>query len=95
MCVCVWMDVCICAWMDVCVCVCACVCVCVDVCAHVCMCVDVHVCTIVWIYVGRKNSSTLDSFPGSHQAWNNAVLTSMTESGLGTSCKITEQKTVD
>ena len=29
---------------------------------YVCVCMHVHVGTIVWVYVGRRNSSTLDSF---------------------------------
>ena len=62
MCVSVWMNVCICACMYVCVCGCVCVCMCGCVCVCVCVCMHVHVCTIVWVYVGRRNSSTLDSF---------------------------------
>ena len=38
--------------------------------------VSVHVGVYVCVCVGRKNSSTLGSFPGSHQGWNNAGLTS-------------------
>ena len=41
-------------------------CVCVCVCAHVSMC----------MCLGRQNSSTRGSFPGSHRGWNNAALTS-------------------
>jgi len=61
----------LCVWMCVCVCVCVCVWMCVCVCMHV------HVCTIVWVYVGRKNSSTLT------HSWNNAGLTCMTEIWIG------------
>ena len=56
-----------------------CACTCVWVCEHVC----------VSVWVGRKNSLTLDSFPGSDWVWNNAGLTSTTrlKSGWGTFAK--------
>ena len=59
---CVCMDECVRLCVDGCVCVCVCVCgcVCVWMCVCVCMCMCVRLCG--YMYVGRKNSSTLDSF---------------------------------
>ena len=65
----------VCVCVCVCMCVCGvCACLCVGACVCVCMCMSKHMCQ--------------GSFPGSHQAWNNAGLTSTTRlnSGLGTFC---------
>ena len=68
---------------------CVCVCVCVCVLVTVCMCMHVGACGCMFVCAGRKNSSTLGPFLGSHQAWNNALTsTTWLKFGLGTFRKL-------
>ena len=87
-CPCVSQCVLVCLCVSQCVCLCVCVSVCVTVCVSVCPCVCVSVSVYVWackcvcVCVGRKNSSTLGLFPGSHRSWNNAGSTTCSTTWL-------------